>query len=187
VTRCGFAHRGGRRASAAQGMPYAAPCTCTTQRRSELSAPSGRRPAGIARRRPGSRRSPRPHSVVGGKAPETPNAKSARLSSRPWWRRAPVPRSRRGRVGPSADVVMSASLPLSCGRRSARAFGASVAFYRLAEATPERRSARRREEVDVSVSCADGLLCWGLLAGVWLRDPLWRRLSRGASRWRAWP
>jgi len=36
-----------------------------------------------------------------------------------------------------AGVVMSASLPLSCGRRSARAFGASVALYRLAEATPE--------------------------------------------------
>ncbi len=31
ATRWGFAHRGGRRASAAQGMPYAAPCSCTTQ------------------------------------------------------------------------------------------------------------------------------------------------------------
>ena len=30
--RCGFAHRGRRRSSVAQGMPYAAPCSCPTQR-----------------------------------------------------------------------------------------------------------------------------------------------------------
>jgi hypothetical protein len=41
-TRCEFAHRGGRRASAAQGMPYAALCSCTTQRRSECSLPRKR-------------------------------------------------------------------------------------------------------------------------------------------------
>jgi len=32
---------------------------------------------------------------------------------------------------------MSASLPLSCGRRSVRAFGASGPLDRLAEVTPE--------------------------------------------------
>jgi len=38
--------------------------------------------------------------------------------------RTPVPRSRWVRIEPSADVVMSASLSLSCGRPSGRAFGA---------------------------------------------------------------
>jgi hypothetical protein len=68
---------------------------------------------------------------------QLPTAAALRGLEEPPERVTPVPRSRRGRVGPSADVVMSASLPLSCGRRSGRAFGASVPLDRLAEATPD--------------------------------------------------
>ncbi len=44
---------------------------------------------------------------------------------------------------------MSASLPPSCGRRSGRAFGASVPLDRLAEATPDPSIWRARAPIAI--------------------------------------
>jgi hypothetical protein len=81
ATRCGFARRGRRCRRHAQGTPYAAPCSCPTQRRSEFSAPrvvGGQQDA--ARRRCQEADGLREHVSGGREAPETPNAEYLRSS-----------------------------------------------------------------------------------------------------------
>lgn len=78
----------------------------------------------------------------------------------------------RGRVGPSSHVVMGASLPLSCGPRSGRAFGASVPLDRWAEATPDpsSRATSLAHVIDptavpdqtLGADPFSWLFCWGL-------------------------